>query len=88
MTDTSRGSLRIAADIGGTFTDVALIRADTTIATRKVASTPDDYARGVAEGILELIEVEGLAPSDIGEVMHACTVATNAILEERAPRPR
>lgn len=86
MTDTSRGSLRIAADIGGTFTDVALIRADTTIATRKVASTPDDYARGVAEGILELIEVEGLAPSDIGEVMHACTVATNAILEGKGAK--
>ena len=47
------GSLRIAADIGGTFTDVAMIRANETIATRKVSSTPDDYARGVVEGILE-----------------------------------
>lgn len=78
--------LRIAADIGGTFTDVALIRADGTIATRKVASTPEDYARGVAEGILELIAVESLAPDDIGEVMHACTVATNAILEGKGAR--
>ncbi len=78
--------LRIAADIGGTFTDVALIRGDLTIATRKVSSTPEDYARGVAEGILELVEVEGLAPSDIGEVMHACTVATNAILENKGAR--
>ncbi|MFV0243547.1 MAG: hydantoinase/oxoprolinase family protein [Qingshengfaniella sp.] len=78
--------LRIAADIGGTFTDVALIRGDSTIATRKVPSTPDDYARGVAEGILELVEVEGLTPADIGEVMHACTVATNAILEGKGAK--
>ncbi|SMO80309.1 hydantoinase/oxoprolinase family protein [Paracoccus laeviglucosivorans] len=78
--------LRIAADIGGTFTDIALIRADETIATRKVASTPEDYARGVAEGILELIEVENLDPADIGEVMHACTVATNAILEGKGAK--
>ncbi|MBY0137705.1 hydantoinase/oxoprolinase family protein [Paracoccus yeei] len=78
--------LRIAADIGGTFTDIALIRADETIATRKVASTPEDYALGVAEGILELIEVEDLNPADIGEVMHACTVATNAILEGKGAR--
>lgn len=78
--------LRIAADIGGTFTDIALIRGDQTIATRKVASTPEDYARGVAEGILELIEVERLDPADIGEVMHACTVATNAILEGKGAK--
>ncbi|MCR8549280.1 hydantoinase/oxoprolinase family protein [Salipiger sp. P9] len=82
----ARGALRIAADIGGTFTDVALIRGDGTIATRKVASTPDDYARGVAEGILELVAVETLAPEEIGEVMHACTVATNAILEGKGAR--
>jgi len=80
------GKLRIAADIGGTFTDVALIRADSTIATRKVSSTPDDYARGVAEGILELAEVEALSPDEIGEVMHACTVATNAILEGKGAK--
>jgi N-methylhydantoinase A len=80
------GSLRIAADIGGTFTDVAMIRDDETIATRKVASTPDDYARGVAEGIMELIEVEGIDVSEVGEVMHACTVATNAILEGKGAR--
>lgn len=82
MTD----KLRIAADIGGTFTDVALIRADSTIATRKVSSTPEDYALGVVQGILELVEVEGLAAQEIGEVMHACTVATNAILEGKGAR--
>lgn len=78
--------LRIAADIGGTFTDIALIRADGTIATRKLASTPDDYARGVVEGIIELVGIEGLNPSEIREIMHACTIATNAILEGKGAR--
>lgn len=78
--------LRIAADIGGTFTDVALIRNNNTVATRKVASTPKDYAQGVVEGIMELIEAEQIAPEDIGEVMHACTVATNVILEGKGAK--
>ncbi|MCX8996989.1 hydantoinase/oxoprolinase family protein [Rhizobiaceae bacterium BDR2-2] len=78
--------LRIAADIGGTFTDVAMIRHDHTIATRKVSSTPDDYGRGVVAGILELLEAEGLSPGDVGEVMHACTVATNVILEGKGAK--
>ena len=44
------GHLRVAADIGGTFTDVALICPDGRLSTRKLPSTPDDYARGVVEG--------------------------------------
>lgn len=78
--------LRIAADIGGTFTDVALIRINNTVATRKVASTPADYAQGVVQGIVELMAVEGLEPKSIGEVLHACTVATNVILEGKGAK--
>ena len=35
--------LRVAADIGGTFTDIALIFPDGRLASRKVPSTPADY---------------------------------------------
>lgn len=76
-------TLRIAADIGGTFTDIALLFGTGRLATRKVPSTPDDFARGVVDGIAQLLDGERLSPSDIGEVLHACTVATNAILENR-----
>jgi N-methylhydantoinase A len=76
-------TVRIAADIGGTFTDIALVTDAGRLATRKVPSTPDDLARGVIEGLLQLIEAEKLKPADVGEVLHACTVATNAILENR-----
>jgi N-methylhydantoinase A len=77
---------RIAADIGGTFTDIALIHPDGRIATRKVPSTPADYGGGVIEGIRQLLDEEGLGVEAVGEVLHACTVATNAILEGKGAR--
>ena len=75
--------LRVAADIGGTFTDIALIFSDGRLATRKVPSTPQDYGLAVTGGIMELLHAEGLSPEDIAEVLHACTIATNAILEHK-----
>ena len=73
--------LKVAADIGGTFTDIALMLEDGSIATEKVASTPDDYSRGVAEGMSGLLASLGIAAGEVGEVLHGCTVATNTILE-------
>ena len=79
-------SVRVAADIGGTFTDIALIRGDGRVATRKVPSTPHDYGGGVLEGIRQILAEERLDVSDVGEVLHACTVATNAVLEGKGAR--
>ena len=47
--------LRVAADIGGTFTDLAFIARDGMVATRKVPSTPGNYADAVIRGINELM---------------------------------
>ena len=77
---------RVAADIGGTFTDIALIRKDGSIATRKVLSTPDDYGRAVVDGIKQLLDVEQIPIGQISEVLHGCTVATNAIIEGKGAR--
>jgi N-methylhydantoinase A len=77
---------RIAADIGGTFTDIALMLADGAVATRKVPSTPADYAVGVLQGIRELMAEQDLPLAGIGEVLHGCTIATNAILEGNGAR--
>ena len=55
---------RIGVDIGGTFTDVVLLGDDGTLRTRKVLSTPDDYARGVVEGILELLGETGVGAGE------------------------
>jgi N-methylhydantoinase A len=77
---------RIAVDIGGTFTDVALLGPDGTLSTTKVPSTPDDYARGVIDGCREILAREGIPASAVVEMLHASTVATNAILEGKGAR--
>ena len=77
---------RIGVDVGGTFTDVVLLDAKGTLSAKKVLSTPDDYARGVIQGILELLRDTGAAPASVTEIVHATTVASNAVLEERGPR--
>ena len=77
---------RIAADIGGTFTDVALLRADGRIATAKLLSTPSNYADAVVHGIRELLERENISFASVEDVLHGCTVATNAILEHKGAR--
>ena len=82
---TSR-SYRIGIDIGGTFTDIALVDDAGTVDIRKVASTPDDYSRGIAEGLGALIADLGIAPKAITGIVHATTVATNTILEFKGAR--
>lgn len=77
---------RIGVDIGGTFTDVVLLGSDGTLRTKKVLSTPDDYARGVVRGVLELLEDTGAAPASVTKVVHASTVASNAVLEGKGAR--
>src|SRR5690242_18851176 len=47
---------RIGADIGGTFTDVAFVGADGGLETHKIASTPPDFGRAVAEVVATLHE--------------------------------
>jgi len=78
--------IKVAADIGGTFTDIAAFLPDGRLATRKLPSTPDDYGRAVVEGILALSRDNGLSPGDFGDILHGCTVATNAILEHKGAR--
>jgi N-methylhydantoinase A len=81
MPDPIMTGYRIAADIGGTFTDIACLSPDGVLSTHKIPSTPDDYARAIAEGIRALAAKLGIARSDFLDVLHASTIATNAILE-------
>jgi N-methylhydantoinase A len=72
---------RIAADIGGTFTDIACLSPNGMLSTYKTPSTPDDLARAIAEGICAIAARLGMDRGAFSEVLHASTVATNAILE-------
>ena len=79
---TSRPTVtRAAADIGGTFTDVAVLTPDGRLATRKLPSTPNNYADAVIAGVRGLLEEIGSPLDALEELLHGCTVATNAILE-------
>ena len=72
---------RLGVDIGGTFTDVVLLGDDGSVRTKKVLSTPDDYARGVVGGAVALLGECGVGGNDVSGVVHASTVASNTILE-------
>ena len=78
---------RIGIDIGGTFTDVALIE-DTSgsVGVAKVPTTPDDLARGVLTALKIAMERHQIIPAEVGLLSHATTVVTNAILEESGAR--
>ena len=77
---------RVGVDIGGTFTDIVLLGDDGTVATRKVSSSVDDYARAIMEGVASLVAEHALDGSEITEIVHGTTVASNALLERKGAR--
>ncbi len=78
---------RIGVDIGGTFTDVAVVD-DTSgrIGAAKTLTTPRDFVSGVLEALGSAMRAYGIAPGDVGLLCHATTVVTNALLEEKGAR--
>ena len=77
---------RVGVDVGGTFTDVVLIDDAGAIRTWKLPSTPDDFSRGVIDGVTAVLSEHGVSPAAVRDVVHGSTVATNAILERRGAR--
>lgn len=78
---------RVGVDVGGTFTDVLLINAETGQTWRsKVPSTPEDQSIGVLRGIEKACELAGVAPASVSHVQHGTTVATNAVLEGKGAK--
>ena len=86
MTTTNQSTLRIGADVGGTFTDVVLIDADGNLWTHKVPSTPPNFERAVLNAIEHLLRTTDAAGTSVSEVAHGTTVATNAVLEKRGAK--
>lgn len=78
---------RLAVDIGGTFTDVALESGDgARLTSAKVLTTPAAPEQGVIEAIRTVLGIAGVAASEIGFVVHGTTLATNAIIERKGAR--
>ena len=78
---------RIGVDVGGTFTDVAIVNEeDGTMGVAKVSSTPEDFGVGVVKAIEQALKKYNISPKDVSLLAHATTVVTNAILEEKGAK--
>jgi N-methylhydantoinase A len=76
--------IALAFDIGGTFTDFVL---HDSVAGRtqtlKVPTTPADPSQAVVEGLERVLAQSGIAAGDVASMLHATTIATNAVLERK-----
>ena len=76
--------LRLAIDIGGTFTDTVLVSAkDTILATTKTPTTPANPTLGALAGAERVLADAGGNWSQITGFIHGTTLATNALIERR-----
>ena len=83
---TTKDQIRVGADIGGTFTDLVMLRSDGNYSVQKVPSTVEDFSRGIVEGLDAFLSDNKLNSDLISEIIHGTTVATNAILENQGAR--
>lgn len=83
----TRGRYRFGVDIGGTFTDLVIVdEVDGKVLVGKTLTTPKDPSAGVLAGLTRMLAEGGLTASDIGGVVHATTLITNAIIERKGAR--
>src|SRR3954454_10616921 len=75
----------LGVDVGGTFTDAALIVGDRLV-TAKAPSTPDDQSEGVIAAVEAALEKADAEAADVERFVHGMTVGTNALLERKVAR--
>ncbi len=73
---------RLGVDVGGTFTDLIYVDDEAgQILVYKLPTTPEDPSSGTVKGVRELCEGAGTAPSQLDQVFHGTTIATNIVIE-------
>ncbi|MEN0074106.1 MAG: hydantoinase/oxoprolinase family protein [Paracraurococcus sp.] len=83
----SERPVRIAVDIGGTFTDLQVLDArDGSVRAWKTPTTPEDPSIGLLRGVEEASQRFGFALAEVGLLLHGTTIATNAVLERKLAR--
>jgi N-methylhydantoinase A len=75
----------LGVDVGGTFTDAALLTGERLVVA-KSPSTPADQSEGVMEAVSEALSAAGAEAGDVSRFVHGMTVGTNALLEGRVAR--
>ena len=86
MSGRERASIRIGADVGGTFTDVVLLDAEGHVEVHKLPSTPPGFEEAVLAAVARLLARADAPGARVAAVAHGTTVATNALLEHRGAR--
>jgi N-methylhydantoinase A len=79
---------RLGVDVGGTFTDLFLVSEESGSAQFRVKtpSTPSDPSEGVLNGVARICDEAGIHVSELRNILHGTTVATNAVLESKGAR--
>ena len=85
MSTSAHNNARLAVDIGGTFTDLA-IEKDGQRWTTKVLTTPAAPEKGVLEGVQQVLSKAAMKPADLALVIHGTTLATNAVIERKGAK--
>ena len=81
----SAGGIRLGADIGGTFTDIALdLRGE--IHSTKVLTNYEAPEQAILDGIEIVTKAAGIGFADLEIIIHGTTLATNALIERRGAR--
>lgn len=74
--------LRVATDIGGTFTDLVYVTADGRVGTAKSHTTPGQFEKGV----MDVIYASDIRPEDFITFVHGTTIVINAITERKGAK--
>ncbi|MER9670839.1 hydantoinase/oxoprolinase family protein [Mesorhizobium sp. M0203] len=79
--------IRVASDVGGTFTDsIAYDEATQTITVSKVSTTPVNRAQGTVTGLKRALGLQDGTGSDVVYVGHGMTTTTNAVIQRKGAR--
>lgn len=78
---------RLGFDIGGTFTDFALLDRETgTLQINKALTTPSDPSDGAMKGLNELFARTGISAADLDTAIHGTTLVANTLIERTGAR--
>ena len=78
----ARPAARLAVDIGGTFTDVALEQGDSRY-TAKTLTTHDAPERAILSAFHEVLSASEVGPDDVTMIIYGTTLATNLLIERK-----
>ena len=83
----STDALRIASDVGGTFTDSLAYDEERGIfQVSKVPTTPEDLAVGTVQGMCDVLAALGKSGREVSYVGHGMTTATNAVIQRKGAK--